>query len=282
MDEQAEKYDREVNIFEYLKTILRHKVLICSIVGVFVVGAAIVSLSMAPTYEAKAVIMPVKTSEVKEGMMAVASQFGLGGPEQSQKTEIVGLLKSNFLRERMIRKYNLLPVLFKPSMLKGKSEEQQIWMGLRFLTKSLAITTKQRENTVEIGMRFSDKKAVADIVRYALLELTDVMSSEEKRVADGNRRHLESTIDQTPDPLVRVSIYNLIAKQVEKSAMSQATENFAFKVLDPPKTPDQRVSPRRTLMVVIAFVIGLVVAILVSLAKEYWASHKEELKRVLR
>ena len=282
MNEKPETNDEQVNPIDYVKTVLRHKVLICCVVGVFVVGTAIVSLIMTPIYEAKAVIMPVKSSDVKEGMMAVATQFGITGPEQSQKTEIIGLLKSNFLRERMIRKYKLLPVLLKAGKMKGKTEDEQIWMGLRFLDKNLKITTKQKENTVEIVMRFKDKKLVADIVRYALLELTDVLSTEEKRVAEGNRKHLESTIDQTPDPLVRVSIYNLIAKQVEKSAMAEATENFAFKVLDPPKAPDKRVSPKRTLMVVLAFVVGLIVAIFVSFAKEYWETRKEEFKGMLK
>jgi uncharacterized protein involved in exopolysaccharide biosynthesis len=282
MDEQREICGDEVNLFEYVRTMMRHKVLICYIVGTFVIGTAIISLIMTPTYEAKAVIMTVKTSDVKEGMMAVASQFGIAGPEQTQKTEIMGLLKSNFLKERMIRKYNLLPVLVKPGAMKRKTEEEKLWMGIRFLDKNMKITAKQKDNTIEIVMRFKDKKIVADIVRYTLLELTDVMSAEEKRVADGNRKHLESTIDQTPDPFVRTSIYNLIAKQVEKSAMAEATENFAFKVLDPPRIPDKRVWPKRTVMVVLAFVVGLIVAVFASFAKEYWTTHKQELRGMLR
>lgn len=282
MGERAGMHNEEVNLLDYVRTVLRHKVLILCIAGVFTAGTAVISLIMTPVYEAKAVIMPVKTSDVKEGMTAYASQFGFAGPEQSQKTEIMGLLRSSFLRERMIRKYNLLSVLFKPGRLKGKTEDEQIWMGLRFLHRNLQVTARQKDNTIEIVMHFEDKKIVADVVRYALLELIDVMSAEERRVAEGNKRHLESAIDQTPDPLVRTSIYNLIAKQVEKSAMAQATENFAFKVLDPPRTPDQRVSPRRTSMVMLAFLAGLIVAIFSSFAKEYWASHKEEFKGALQ
>ena len=58
MEEQTETYEDEINLLDYVKVIVRNKMLICSIVGIVVVATIIVSFVMTPVYEAKAVIAP--------------------------------------------------------------------------------------------------------------------------------------------------------------------------------------------------------------------------------
>jgi uncharacterized protein involved in exopolysaccharide biosynthesis len=105
--------------------------------------------------------------------------------------------------------------------------------------------------------------------------VTDRMSSEAKRVAETNRRYLESIIDKTADPIIKTAIYNLIAQQIQSSMMAEAKENYAFKMIDPPKEPDLKVKPKRALMVILAFIVALFVGIFGAFVIEYVRKAKE-------
>lgn len=278
METQTETYEDEINLLDYVKVILRNKMLICSIISIVVVVTIIVSFVMTPLYEAKAVIAPaVKTGEPSGAGLLVA-QFGISAPTSSSMSEIVNLLKSNVLKEEVIRKHNLLPVFFTERSLRGKSESQKTWKGIRYLQNTLKISPNQKDNSIQVSIQFKDPKIAADIVNYTLLELTDHMSNEARRVADTNKQYLESQIDKTADPFIRTKIYSLIAQQIETAMMAEVKENFAFKILDPPRTPDKKIKPKRTQMVIIAFLVSLFLGVFIAFGNEYWRNHKEDLK----
>jgi uncharacterized protein involved in exopolysaccharide biosynthesis len=278
MEEQTEPYGDEINLLDYVRVIVRNKMLICAIIGIVVIATIIVSFVMTPVYEAKAVIAPAMKSGDSSGASLLAAQFGISAPASSSMSEIVNLLKSNVLKEKVIKKHNLLPVFFKEKSLRGKSEGQKTWKGIRYLQEALKVSPNQKDNSIQVSMQFRDPKTAADIVNYTLLELTDHMSNEARRVADTNKKYLESQIDKTADPFIKTKIYSLIAQQIETAMMAEVKENFAFKILDPPRVPDTKTKPKRTQMVIIAFVVSLFLGIFIAFGKEYWKNHREELK----
>lgn len=274
-EKQFEQEDSEINLLDYVKVILKHKRLIIWIVGVVVVLTAVISLIMTPVYRARAVILPIAPQNERLGASSIAAQFGFAVPKQPNKSEIVGLLNSNILRERVLKRYKLVPVLLGESSIKGKTEDEQLWSALRYLEDALKINPKQKENTIEISMEFKDPKVASDIVNHVLSEITDYMSGETRRVAETNQKYLESQIDKTADPFIKTKIYALIAQQIETSAMAEAKENFAFKMIDPPKVPDKRIKPKRRSMVAISFVVSLFLGIFVAFGKEFLEKQKE-------
>jgi len=267
--EQKEEFSEEINLLDYLKVIQKHKKLIIFIVAIAAAATVVTSLLMTPVYEAKAVIAPASQWNAPSGMSGLAVQFGIAAPPSNNVTEIVNLLNSNILRERMIEKYNLLHVFFKKEELEKQSENKKIWAGLNYLKGALKVSYKQKDNIIEISMQFKDPKMAAEIVNYTISELTDYMSSEAKRVAETNKKYLESQIDKISDPFIKTKIYSLIAQQIEQSMMAEVKENFAFKVLDPPKVPDKRIKPKRRQMVMISFVTSLFAGIFAAFFKEY-------------
>ena len=111
--------DDETNFLDYWEVIWKRRKMIGGIVIVAVFATVIISLFMKNIYQAKAVIMPVTARDTGgsgAGLTALAQQFGglpgISIPGPTSASEIVSLLKSNILRERIIQRYNLLPVLF--------------------------------------------------------------------------------------------------------------------------------------------------------------------------
>jgi uncharacterized protein involved in exopolysaccharide biosynthesis len=278
--QNKEEYKDERNLIDYINVLKRLKKLIISIVAVSVVAAGIISFLSPKIYEAKAVIMPSDQPNEQRGMNAIATQFGISAPSSSNTSEVISLLKSNILMERVIKRHKLLTVFFKKKELKGIPDASKIWNGIRYLKDIYKVRHNQREDVIELSAEFKDPKTAAEILQYILTELTDYMSSEAKRVADTNKSYLESLIDKNADPLIQQKIYSLIARQIETSMMAEVKENFAFKILDPPKAPDKKIKPKIRKNIITSFIISLFAGIFISFFIEYIDNIKKREKRM--
>lgn len=259
----------EINLLDYLNVLKKHKKIIIIIVAISVLTTGIVSLLMTKIYEAKTVIVPATQQNSSPGMSALVAQFGISPLlPANNAAETVNLLKSKILMGKIIKNHDLLPVLLEKNP-KGKTENEKTWMGIRALMGITTVDYKQKDNVIELSVQFKDPKIAADIVNYYLTELTEHMSSETKRVALTNKKYLESELNATSDPFIKARIYNLIAQQIETAMMAEAKENFAFKVLDPPKVPDKRIKPKRRQMVMMSFAVSLFLGIFIAFFREH-------------
>jgi uncharacterized protein involved in exopolysaccharide biosynthesis len=288
-------------------------------------GTIVVSLFMTNIYQARAVIVPVVAREsglsAGAGLSALASQFGglpgISTPSSATASEISSLLKSNILREKVIRQYNLMPALFpdrwdagagtwkKPRFrltlntlnefslrtrqrradspgggLKTDDGAPDIREALRRLDRMITLRKDTKENTITISADSPDPALAAKIAEHLLVTLTNYMSSEAKRVAATNRRYLEEQLGSTADPIIRQKTYNMIAQQIETAMMAEVKENFAFKVIDPPLTPDRAVRPKRILMAAVSLVAALLIGIFIAFFREYLEKSQAQRREV--
>jgi uncharacterized protein involved in exopolysaccharide biosynthesis len=302
----------EINLLDYWRVIWKRRKMIIRLAVVIPVLTAIISLFMTNIYQAKTIIAPISPKEGATGGLTsmLAQQFGgLPGmilPGAASASEIVNLLNSNVLREKIITRYNLLPVLFPddwdaeknrwkkedgwgislnprvwisalarmvspppPGLAKKTPGVPDVWDGLRELDDLVSVKNNIKDNSITITAEFRDPEMAAKLADYFLTSLTDHMSAEARRVADVNRKYLESQLDATADPFIKQKIYNLIAQQIETSMMAEVKENFAFKVLDPPKPPDKKIKPKRAVIVILSFVMALFIGVFVAFFLEY-------------
>jgi uncharacterized protein involved in exopolysaccharide biosynthesis len=300
----------EINLLDYWRVVRKRQKLIIRVVVAIVLVTVVISLLMTNIYQAKAVITPITSKDSGTGvstLSTLALQFGgLQGimlPGGSSASEIVNLLKSNVLREKVIERYQLLPVLFykewdvekkdwkrgislnpmvyldklvrtvtrvePQGIMKNDTGVPDIWDGLRSLDKIIKINQNIKENIITITVDYHDPVMAAKMLEYLLTALTDHMSSEARRVATINRQYLEEQLVKTADPLIKQKIYNLIAQQLETSMMAEVKENFAFKVIDPPKVPDKKIRPKIIQLALISFVASIFLAVFLAFFMEY-------------
>ncbi len=321
-------YDEEdeINLLDYWRVIWKRRKLIAYIVAATVVLTVVYSLTIKNIYQAEAVIAPITAKEGGGGggmaaMLAQQLGGGLPGlmmPGASSTSEIVNLLKSNVLREKVIVQHKLLPVLFEedwdvknqrwkaeggggfsidlnplswamkllalarpappPSIAKKQPGIPDIWDGIRELDEMMTVKHNLKENSITVTGQFKDPEMAAKLVEYFLTTLTDHMSAEARRVALTNQKYLESQLGGATDPFIKQKIFNLIAQQVETSMMAEVKENFAFKVLDPPKAPDRKFKPKRAQMVILSFVVALFIGIFAAFVLEYLEKQNIDIK----
>ncbi len=318
--------DEGNGILNFWRVLRKRWMLIGGIAAAAVAATVVASLFMTNIYQAKAVIVPVAAREsglaAGAGLSALAAQFGglpgISTPSSATASEITSLLKSNILREKVIRQYDLMPALFpdrwdagtgtwkkagfrlnlnflnefslaakqgpgKPpeSGLKTDAGVPDIREALRRLEGMIGVRKDAKENTITISADSPDPALAARIVESLLVTLTNFMSSEAKRVASTNRRYLEEQLGSTADPIIKQKTYNMIAQQIETGMMAEVKENFAFKVIDPPLTPDRTVRPKRILMAVVSLVAALLIGIFVAFFLEYLEKTQAQRREVV-
>jgi len=269
------RYDDELNLIVWIRIVWKRRYLVALTVAASVISTAVYSMRLPNLYESSAVITPVGSKDKGSKGLSLFSQQ-LGGaagitiPAPSSSTEITNLLNSMMLREKIIKKYALLPALAgDEANAAGKDEGKRLWAGLRALDSIIRVSSSAEENTISITAEFHDPGEAARIVDHFLDALTEQMTGEAKRVALANIGHLERQLGATSDPLIRQKIYNMIAEQVETSLMAEVKENYAFKVIDPPRVPDRKTGPKRVKMLAMSFFVSLAVAVMLAFMLEY-------------
>ncbi|MBI5809847.1 MAG: hypothetical protein HZB21_01460 [Deltaproteobacteria bacterium] len=302
-------HEPEIDLMDYWRIISKRKVLILLLVIGSVSGTTVYSLLIDEIYRSEGVITPTAAKETGVGIpssMQFSSIVGISIPNTASASEVVNLLKSKTFREKVIMNYSLLQVLFPerwdgtrgawkkngaagygrslsgiattssgaktaPGRIDNNEDDVRpsIWDGLRALDSIVVITHIPKDNIVVIGAEYTDPVSAADIVKHIIAALNEHMSNETKRVAQANSKYLEEQLYKISDPLIRNKIYNLIAQQIEVSMMSEVKENFAFKVLDHPRVPDERIRPKRGMMAALSFGVSLVGGVSLAFVMEY-------------
>ncbi|MCL4873324.1 hypothetical protein KJ039_04495 [bacterium] len=254
--------EKELDLADYWAVVWKRRLAVLLASAVFTTGFLIYSFTIPDMYESKAVIMPVgRGAEQGAGVSAITQRFGsipgLTLPASASSAEIMSLLKSNSLRARVLEERGLLQTLFTVDPGGKGVDGPSTWDGLRALDAMLEVRSDLKDNTITLSATHTDPRIAADVAGHLIAAVTDHMSGEAKRVAIANKAYLEAQLGKSQDPIIRQKIYNLIAQQMETAMMSEMRESFAFKVVDPPRVPDIKISPDRRRIVQAGFLLSL-------------------------
>ncbi|MBI4793506.1 MAG: hypothetical protein HY789_12455 [Deltaproteobacteria bacterium] len=204
----------------------------------------------------------------------------------SNQTSILSFLESRTLKERLITKYDLLPILYKdiwdPNSKKWLVEKPE-------QTPSL-VKALQGKKLDEIFVVSSDKTTGLTTVSWVdespsfCKEMLDRIIEELNFFLDNEyissaRKEREFIVQQlalatkdleywerqvpteqvtlariTREHLAAQTVYTELRKQLELAKISEAKENISFKVLDAPFVPENPFKPKKILIVALAAV----------------------------
>jgi uncharacterized protein involved in exopolysaccharide biosynthesis len=285
----------EINLLDLFLVLVRHKVMIITVVVVAGIAAVIISLLMQNIYGSEATISLRPEEKGSSfslpgalgGLGAmVAGEFGFGGGGSLEKLEV--LSKSRALSSRVIEKYNLMPILFpkkwdvakKAWISKGpKDKPPTLQDGINILQKSLLkVNRDKKNNTITIMFEHPDPETVKNIVDYYLTELSETLREEVLKDSKDNRHFFNQQIERTSDALLREKIYTLLAREIEKETFALAQKYYGFVILDPPVVPDidKKLKPKRALICILSVVVAFFAAIFLSFFLEFLGRIKSE------
>ena len=246
---------------------LRHRrLLIAASLGSMAAMFVLTAFVMHPKYQATAIIRPVGQNPNSIGGLLQSTGMlnqsfaGVGidsdiGTNVHDPDELVTILNSYSFTTALIESENLGPILSKGGrslgmlihwlLPAGSSHGQEPPMWRYYLTMSSRFSCDNSVRTGNITLNYIDKDP--DFARRVLHLYID-------RLRDSLRRHdviynkeaaesLEQAAASASDPMLRDALYELAARQIQKINTAKANADFAFRVLEKPYVPPDKVRP---------------------------------------
>lgn len=260
----------EVPFAAIWRVVVRRKYLVTTFAAVFTVAAIALALTATPMYRADIVVMQVQQSSLGGAAGSVAAQLGevanlagvsLGSGMQNSR-EPVAVLKSRDVVEKFIQKYQLLPALFK-----RRSQHAKMWFGVQeFASRVLTIHEDPREGETTVSIRWTDPVVAARWANDFVALVNELLRERDLDKASRDIAYLNVQISRTKDEELRLVLYTLMQSETKTLMLANERPDYAFTVIDPAIAPMERVSPKRTLIVVAGLMAGILLGVLTALA----------------
>ena len=277
--------DAVIDLTQYVRLLWRERRLLGAITLAAGLLAAIWGLSMPPVYRAEVVLSPVQHGK-GDGVSGLLGQLGglaalvetyVGSPKD-RTAESIATLKSRILTREFIQQRQLKPILFADRW----DGDVKTWRaGARAPTDAEAVeqfdrdirkvNLDRRTGLVLLTVEWTDPALAAQWANMLVQEVNNRRRNEAINEARTSIEYLQRQLAKNNAIEIQQALYRLIEAQTKTVAVASTQEEYAFRVIDPAVAPEQRVRPKRTLMVLVALFLGFVVATVVVLVRNAFA-----------
>jgi uncharacterized protein involved in exopolysaccharide biosynthesis len=255
-----------------MSTIWRYRYVVAASVLLCALIAAAFALAAVPIYRAEVVVVEAEEGGLG-GAAALAGQLGgiasLAGLNVNLGNGGAGaqgraILESRSLVEEFLKRNKLLPVLAKNS-----AGLTTTWRGVEYFRDRVVTVRKDlRKGVTTVSLDWTDPKVAADWANGFVAMANEITR---KRAIDDSSRnvaYLNSQLVKTDVVELRKVIFNIIESETKKLMLANGRAEYAFEVVDPAVAPEVRISPRRTLSVLVGAAIGAFLGILIAFILE--------------
>lgn len=268
-----------VDILDLWRSVLEGKWLILGVAAVFAVLAIAYSLMATPIYRAETILSPARdgTGRAASGLSGLASLAGIDiGMNDDTVQESIAILKSRKFAEEFIRERNLLPVLFAEQwdpdteswMVDNPEEIPDIRDAVSlFVDSVIDVTEDPQTGLVTLAVEWSDAQLVATWAAELVARVNEAIRRRDISESEQKLNYLYSELGKANLVELREAISRVIEEQINAMMLAQGKIEYAFKVIDPPVIPKKRARPQRTLIVVVATLLGGFIGVFVVIAR---------------
>ncbi len=237
--------EEDINLLDYLKILLGWKRFIAVITSLGALIGLVVSLWMPNIYMANATLLPltgVQGGGLGAALGAVQSLGGvlggLGGGSTS--SQIMSLLKSQTLAEKIINKYDLMKAFY-PSLWDESLKQWRVHdvkdlpnmeSAVLLLKAKVSFKENLKEKVINISAQDKSPQFAADLVNAYIRELANHINENAFTVAKRNRIFIEGQLERNKTELLELG--RELSKFYSNNRVSNVTPNLDVSLLNSP------------------------------------------------
>ena len=306
-DLSSERLSDLIDIGELIKVMLDHTKIFTVLMTFSVAIACIYALAITPVYRSEALLVAAENNDEALGsLMGGFSQIGslLGSPGSSGGSidnAVIGqeVIKSrDFLYSFIQKRELLIPLLaaeswnvddgtftLNPEIYDLKNDK---WIGyegpslsdssiyyiaFRLLQAQINISQDRKTGLIKVNFDAPTPQMASQWLEWLIDDLNDHFRIEDTREAEASIQYLTATIQDNPVKQVNLVLASLIEKQLNTLMLANSKPGYVYKILDTPYEPLQRISPRRTLIVIVITAFSAIFFIFLILGL-HWSGRK--------
>jgi uncharacterized protein involved in exopolysaccharide biosynthesis len=283
----------EIDLMQFFITIWKGKWWVLSATAVSAVVALMVVLHLPNQYTASTTLMPASTSSTSS-LSRLAGQFGslaslagisLGGQGEGDKvTAAIELLKSWGFQEQFVRDHHLeVPVfavegwdrqtnqlIVDPSIYdtrhskwvrrydvtQGQTAAPGGWELYKEFSKRISISQDKKTNLITLNVEYYSPLLAKEWVGQLVADVNKHLQEQDRIEAEKSIRYLEDKMSQTGLTEMKSVFSRLIEEQTKNLMLARVSDEYVLKTLSPAKMPEEKSSPNRDMIVLVATLCG--------------------------
>jgi uncharacterized protein involved in exopolysaccharide biosynthesis len=287
LSESDDLISDEIDFKELLEAIWKGKFFILFVTTLFCIASVIYSLSLPNIYQSDALIAPVSDksgtafSGQLGGLAALAGvDIGNGGTDKI--TLAIEIMKSREFISRFIEKHSILADLMAVEHWDSKSNtitydseiydvKNDSWVRLvehprqakpslqeAFIAfeKLFSVSQDPLSGMIKISILHQSPFVSQKWVNWLISDINNEMKERDIQEAQRSIDYLQKQIPETNISDVKVAIFSLIEEQIKTLMLANVREEYVFKVVDKAIVPEEKESPRRSVIVLLITFVG--------------------------
>lgn len=274
-----------IDLWGVVKTLWAGKWIIVSLSFLSGVAAVVFTMLMPNVYRSEALLAPAEESN-SAGLMAIAGQLGgiaslagvdIGKVEATKMTIALEVLKSRAFVSSFIARRNVLVPLIAAKKIDPASgkllldeslydEFNQRWVGFggtadsrptewkayKEFSRIMRVSQAKDTGLIRLSVDHVSPEIAQQWVAWLVEDVNEQMRRRDIDEANKSINYLKQQLDQTPLADMKQIFYQLIEKQTQTIMLASVRDQYVFKIIDPPVVPEEKVSPRRASIVIMA------------------------------
>jgi uncharacterized protein involved in exopolysaccharide biosynthesis len=272
-DAQGAYSEPGIDLVDLWRTIWRGKWLIMGITALFAIVSIAYALLAPQWYRAEVLLVPAEDQAAKGLAAQLGGLASLAGIDMGEGStaEPIAVLKSREFARAFIEDYGLLTVLladlWDEEAKRWKASDPKDWPDVRDAVKFFdenvrGVYEDARTGLVTLSVEWKDPSIAAEWANILVKRLNERMRGRALAEAEANVTFLQSEMGSTSIVSLQQSIGRLLEGELQKLMLARGNEEFAFRVIDKAEPPKRRSKPKRALLVILATVLGGVIATL--------------------
>lgn len=297
--------DDEINLRQFFCTLWNGRWLIALTVAIFSLAGIGYAVFQQNVYEANALVAPVdeeqKVPFVGANLSGLASMAGLNIGGGSKRAAIAKeILKSHAFLSKFIKSHGLEKEIaaiegWEESTNKwvfdidlydtetqkwktdhnGNSLKPSDWDLVESFRKNHLNIIENRENGMTIlSVRHFSPHTARRWVELLITDINDHMRVKDIQEAKASVEFLRTKLSETTVAGMQQMLYQLIESETRTLMLANSRAEYVFETINPAVVPEEKVEPKRALICIAFFMIGLLVGVLIVLVNNIIKSNK--------
>ncbi|WP_233077985.1 Wzz/FepE/Etk N-terminal domain-containing protein [Rheinheimera soli] len=288
-----------ISVSDIVSHIWRGKWIIGSVTSIFSIAFILYALSLPNIYRSEALLAPVTASAGMEipgqlGGLAAIAGINLNGLGSGKNNTVLALeiIKSRDFISQFIEKNNILvqlmavdgwdmysnELIIDSNVYDSSNNEWKRKVKLPFKPKPslleahesfidiLNVSRDKTTDIVKISIDHYSPYIAEKWLKLLIHDINDEMRRRDIYDSTASINYLQAQLNKTNVTGIQAALYSLIEEQTKTLMLANVKEEYVFITIDPPVAPENRVSPRRSLIAIIGFIFGLTFSLLSLMA----------------
>jgi len=147
--------------------------------------------------------------------------------------------------------------------------EPSNWEVYKKLSEALAVSSDKITGLITVAVEWKDPVLAARWSNQLVDRINRVLREQAIDEAEKSIAYLKGQIAQTRLADLQAVLYRLIEEQTKSITLANVSDEYVLKVIDPAVVPEERIKPKRSLMVILGLVLGVMLGVFMVFVRSF-------------